>query len=313
MASKSKTTMKVPPGIAAASAMAAQTEVAPVAQEPIVAQYELEMTVAEMANLVPNSPGQTENRVVGQVVTSPPLMPSKEALQAAASFATFHQGTYGAEKATMSTDLGDARINQAFQDSLSQIGDALNHQQIVRSGPTNVNQGGANMVMPSDVRDIPASLYVYRDQYRNHHYVREKADKLLSGLFGGKVEYVDPTNPTQEGLAGSIAIVASSRGFNRDPLVWVSQKLWESNNFEKEHKFDEMQSPEFNQLLDEHEGSQLLAAMRQCFNAKDVRDMSKLARYHNKSILAILRKIMIDEMIAHKMPIQHTKAEKKND
>ena len=74
-----------------------------------------------------------------------------------------------------------------------------------------------------------------------------------------------------------------------------------------------MQSPEFNQLLDEHEGSQLLAAMRQCFNAKDVRDMSKLARYHNKSILAILRKIMIDEMIAHKMPIQHTKAEKKND
>ena len=256
---------------------------------PVLTDTGLKETLAQVTATLPNNPLQGQQYATTEVITSPPLMPDRDALQAAANFATVHQATFGAEKATGDTSLKVPGADAAFQQTVGQIKEALGHQQIVRTTQTNVNASGTTMVMPAEVRDTAHSLYVYVDQYRNHHYVREKADKLLFSLFG-------------KDLAESILRVAN-RGFFKEPFVWVSQKLWESNNFEKVHDFDKMTSPSFTPEMDEYPASPLLAALRECFSGKDVNDLTKLARYHNKSVLAILRKIFIDEMAFYKMSV----------
>lgn len=256
---------------------------------PIISATELDQITNEMSSVVADHPLQQEAFVQGQVVTSPVLQIDPASMQSAMAAATTNQAALGGAKG-VGSDFGDSKINAAYASSIKDLESAAGHNQKVHSAPTNVNVQGSTVVMPSEVRDIPNGLYWYIDNHKQYHYVRQKADKLLFGMFG-------------EDLGSSILRVAAASGFYKDPLVWVSQRLWTHINMDIDHKFDEIEAPAFDTAVDENSNSRLLGILRLCFNGFEVRGLSKLARYHDKNVLAILRKIFIDEMADHKMSV----------
>jgi hypothetical protein len=256
---------------------------------------DLGSTLAELQKQVGSSLGNptTDQMAVAgtTVVKSPILMPDGASLQAGVNMANVAR----AEKH------GD--LDPQLAANIESLKDAIGHSQIIRSAPSSVNRDGQTVNMPSDVRDIPNRLYWFVGRDRQTHFIREKADKLMSALLGGKVDVSEPTKPIFEDLAGSVAIVAGSRGFTRDPLVWASQILWENINYDYPHDYDSFKCPEFDNMLDEHPESPILQAMRLCFSFNEVRQITRLARFHNKTSLGILRKIFMDVCAKHNMPV----------
>lgn len=268
--------------------------------QSVLSKKDLDNTLAELQGQVESglvsASSAAQSVAVGKVVTSPILMPNPQSLQAGMNTAATN----------LAAEHGDLVSQSALSGTIEQLKDAIGHSQILRSAPTNVNRDGNTMTMPSGVRDVPNRLYWFIGADRQSHYIREKADKLMGALFGGTVDMTDPINPRTEGLAGSIAIVASSRGFYRDPLVWVSQVLWENLNYDYEHDFENLDCPAFDNYLDAGVDSPILHGLRQCFDHKEVQDLSKLAKFTNKSVLAILRKIFLDECKKRNMPVPPT-------
>jgi hypothetical protein len=279
-------------------------QVVKVTQVPI-SKEDLASTLAELQTQVNTGLGNTAGKEMvasTTVIKSPVLMPDGKALQAGLNQANVNLAENHADVLAMNPDL-NLNVNQ--------LKEAISHSQNIRSAPSSVNHEGQTVNMPSDVRDIPNRLYWTRGVDGQTYYVREKADKLMEGLFGGKLDFNDTTSPVYDGLAGSIAIVAASRGFKRDPLVWASQILWENFNFDYEHDFGNVNCPDFDNFLDDGADSPILHALRMCFAFNEVRQISRLARYHNKNSLGILRKIFFDECAKRNMSVPPPKAPEK--
>lgn len=287
MARKETTMPKLPDDVMAS------IEAAPVS----VSADELSTVMQEFHSALPDDPAQAQNRGAGQVFTSPVFMPSTDALQSNMSSSAIHQATYGAEKSSRDTSLGDAGADRFFAGTIDQLKTAIGHAQIVQSAHTNVNKDGHGITMPAEVRDTPNSLYWYIDRNRQYHYISERAEKLMQGLFGPD-------------LAEAVTRVAASRGFQRDPMVWVSQKLWENINYDYPHDYTKAQVPTFDAALDENPQSTIMQALQVCFSHFDVKALSRLARYNDKNILGILRTIMTDEMTKHKMSVPPPRSRK---
>lgn len=173
-------------------------------------------------------------------------------------------------------------IDPGVAASVDQLSDALRHQEVRRSTmDTTAFIGKDALQIPHQVRDIPNDLHYMKAEYGQYFYIRGRADKIIKALFG-------------EDLTESVFMAATHSGFNQKPLVWVSQMLYVHLNKDLPHDYKKTPSPAFSPTIDEDANSPLLSGLSTCFDHFTVRNISRLAKYSNVSVLHILRTIFAD-------------------
>ena len=179
----------------------------------------------------------------------------------------------------------DSTIAPLMRDLLGRVNTALTTVESIVTDPTAVKIGDITATVPAPVRDKPNELY-YMTSRTGRHYTRARADALLKAIFG-------------EELTPRVITAASCRGFDQKPLLWVSQNLWEHINLDKSHDYDGMSAkedtPGFDPRFDDPDsGSIIIKLLSLCFELLTVKNLCRLARYHNMSVLFVIRAIMDD-------------------
>lgn len=230
------------------------------------------------AALGANNEGLMQNVSAGPVVVNDPQMPT------ATSIAMNQNEALGAMKRA---DVADPKFAQL----VSGIEAAMAAKDSISSTPTSVGLGNFVASVPAGTRDIPNSLY-YKQTASGKHYVRERADALLTAIFG-------------EDLSPRIFRAAANHGFGPKPLLWVSQVLWEHVNADKPHDFEgesvSRHAQPFRREFDENASSPVMRIMFEICDPLTVKNVSRLAGRYNLSILWVVRKIFTDICNAEKV------------
>ena len=258
------------------------------------------VTTEESLNIAEFAQGDASNAVPDRVVLNAPIVTSRPLMPSDASLGIAQQSALSMARESGGSKL--AEINPGFASTLNSLELAVNHNEKISSMPTTASIGNAIVQIPPQVRDIPNRLYHVNGDHGQQHYVRERADKILMSLFGSP-------------LGEQVMMAGAGRGFHQKPLVWVSQVLWHHISLDVPHDFGAIaadpETPKFDPDYDEGEGSVVLLALHRCFEQLTVKNLCRLARYHNISVLYVLRVIFQDivEGLGIK-PMAHKKEKK---
>lgn len=172
-----------------------------------------------------------------------------------------------------------ASLAPAYMQQLTALDQAMGHSETVQTMPSTFAVGSTAMQMPREVRDQANGLYYMKGRDGKPHFVRERADKLLLALLGDE-------------LGNRVMKAASMRGFQKKPLLWVSQILWLHVETDMKHTF--VGTEKFNEAVDRGSASPVMQAMFTCFYQLTVRNISRIAVEKNISALDVLRCIFAD-------------------
>ena len=164
-----------------------------------------------------------------------------------------------------------------YASTLRGIEDAIQHTERVSTMSTSIGVGGSAVSMPPTVRDIPNSLYAMIGPDGQHHYIRERADRLTKVVFGDEARRVNAA--------------AGSAGQSQKPLVWVSQTLWFKFTVTPEI-FDDLKfSKPFDPTM-AAPGSTIHQALNLFLDALTVNQIIRLAKVNNGDVIDVVRAVM---------------------
>lgn len=247
---------------------------APIEPQDVAAQ---EIAKQQLADLIAaadpgleNSGNVSQNFSGGVIPANEVLMPTEQSAIVAANLAN--------------PDL--AKLAPSYVNTLSALEAALGEKEGTMTLPTLVGIGKNTVQMPAQARDIANKLY--RD--RKGKLIpapfktpiaqsNRKADKFLMGLFGLE-------------LGTAISQAAATKGFAQTQLVWVAQQLWYHLSMDMPHEFKA--DSQFNAELDKNPTSVVITICSQIFDFMTVKSLSRLAEFHNISVIDVLRCVFRD-------------------
>ena len=188
----------------------------------------------------------------------------------------------GKSTATIVKHYGEDSQYKAMEAALQVIDEAP------RGASSNYSHEGTVIQMPGDVLARPSRLYWVTDDKGQRFYKRGSADAILKALLGQKSELEDRVYES-----------AARCGFNKNPLVYVAQKLYHEltcndNGHDYAAYAKETDDRGFDEDQDENSRSPFIMGLNKCFYGRTVKDLCRLAKFKNVSILCILRCIMCD-------------------
>ena len=214
------------------------------------------------------------------IISNPPMMPTDQSIQQVQIASALGASQLGPGASSLTGQHG-----AYYQAKTAELHAALNFNEQVRTPGAQVAIGDIKLSLPADIRDNPNRLYVSGIGT----YIRQRADKILEALFG-------------EEMSPRVYLGAQCRGFGAKPLVWVSQALYHDVSTDVQHDFDKLEDAvPYDAEIDAGTSSPVLHALNQCFEAVTVRNLSRMAKFHNVSVLTVFRTIISDILDKHKI------------
>jgi hypothetical protein len=222
------------------------------------------------------------------VVINQPMMPTNESLGIMAAQATANAVGAAAEKVQLDPNISNV---------LSALAEVPTFKEKTSGKPTQAMIDGNLVQIPPQVRDLPSNLYKDRQEY----YVRGEADAILNGIFGD--------------LAALANMWAAKRGFIQMPLVYLGNVIYRYVELDKKIdyktpiKYDRpvydheghskttqpvtyTPTMPFNSEIDDNDSGLLLPSLHRWLYHLTVRNLVRMAKEQNLSVVEILRCII---------------------
>jgi hypothetical protein len=220
------------------------------------------------------------------IVVNQPLMPSNQSMSAGMG-----QALEAGARAAM-----DKAIDPNIANVLSALQEAPKFREKNKTSNTQAVINNQLVQIPSAVKDLPGNLYLDS----NGNYVRGEADQILLSLLGP--------------VSSLANLWASKRGFAHKPLVWLGNAVYIYVETDKKVDYkatvnydrpiydgkDSMRTEpvayhpaiHFNQDVDDNEEGLLLVTLNRFLYHLTVRNLVRIGKEHNLSVVEVLRCIV---------------------